>query len=76
MGNMGHHSHPSCYHPYEKYEINGILRRHEDLISRNRTSIFIVTSQVHGQEETHNIEHVVIMETLLQQKRQIQALET
>jgi hypothetical protein len=51
------------------------LRKHEDFINRNRMSIFSVTTKVHENEHQCISQNEVIMDTLLQQTKQIQALE-
>jgi hypothetical protein len=62
-------------HHREIQEMHRVLCRHEDFINSNRMSIFLVTTKVHENEHQCISQNAVIMETLLQQKRQIQVLE-
>jgi hypothetical protein len=59
----------------EIQEMHRVLCRHEDFINSNRTSIFSVTTKVHENEHQCISQNAVIMDTLVQQKRQIQVLE-
>jgi hypothetical protein len=56
----------------EIQEVHRVLHRHEDFINSNMTSIFSVTTKVHGNEHQCIYQNAVIIDTLLQQKRQIQ----
>lgn len=51
------------------------MRQQEDLIKGNSTSIFSLTSNAHELEHHQASQNVIIMNILLQQKKQIQAFE-
>ena len=63
----GHH-HPSRFPIYDFHDIYDILRSH---VKEKNTSIFLAKIQLHN----HNTKVTAIMETLLQQRKKIQALE-
>jgi len=58
---------------WEILELQRVLRGHESLIFDNRIYVVSVTSKLHEYKATHNKEHALLMEMVLQQ---IQALET
>jgi len=56
-------------------DIHHVVQRQEALIAHNRTSIFTSRRRMHDWLENHGNGLVVIMETMLQQKRQIENVD-
>jgi hypothetical protein len=68
---------PRCHGKcqWDIYEIQRILQRQEEYINDNRTSILSLTTSTHNHEHQCNSQNLWVMDTLMQHKRQIQALE-
>jgi hypothetical protein len=59
----------------EAQEFCRVLQRHEESISSNKTSIFSMTTKVHENEHQCISHNAMVMNTLVQQKQQIDVLE-
>lgn len=74
LGNIdGNGQHPTCQRDIP--ELCKVLQQHEYITNGNRTGIFSVTSKVHVLEHQQVSQNAIIMDTLAQKKREIQALE-
>lgn len=74
LGNIdGNGQHPTCQRDIP--ELCRVLQQHENITNGNRTAIFSVTSKVHVLEHQQVSQNAIIMDTLAQKKREIQALE-
>lgn len=63
--------HPSFMDYIEAQEFRRILRRNEESINNNRTSLFSVTTIVHKNEHQCTSYNAMIMNTMVQHKKQI-----
>lgn len=59
----------------EVQEIYRVLCIHEEFININKTTIFLMATKVHENEHQSISYNVLLMDTLVQHKRQIQVLK-